>query len=142
MRFRTTFRKVTMETIGYMDPAASEERLRHQEDHALLNSRFYRSESLCQVRKFFSKFRPGQFVRIVCPRHTIKGTVLGYRVHRSRGWVMGVLTKTGRIKDITIDPLGYENHEYDVEFLVDPERACITLMSPRHLVLVVDSREV
>jgi hypothetical protein len=131
-----------METIGYMDPAVSEERLRQQEDHALLNSRFYRSESLSQVRKFFTKFRPGHCVRVICPRHTIQGTVLGYRVHKSRGWVMGVLTKTGRIKDITIDPLGYEDREYDVEFLVDPDRPCITLMAPRHLVMVVDRCEV
>ena len=75
-----------------------------QENMSCLFGRIGRSDELRKVRTFMYHIRPGVLVRALVCKYNYEGTVLGYKYNGRRGWMMGLLLKSGAVKDVSIDP--------------------------------------
>jgi hypothetical protein len=74
-----------------------------EENNSMLKSRFYRPDEIRKARKVVNAIKTGQFVKATIYKFTYEGTCLGYK-HTPRGWVMGLLLCSGKVKDVSIDP--------------------------------------
>lgn len=95
--------KTTTEAIGYMCQKDALTAMYHEENNHMLRSQYGRPDELRKARKIVSAFKSGTFVKALVYKFNYRGTVLGYR-RSGRGWVMGLLLCSGKVKDISIDP--------------------------------------
>jgi hypothetical protein len=79
-------------------------------------SRYGRPDELRKARKIVNVFKTGTFVRATVYKYVYCGTVLGYKKFNS-GWKMGLLLNSGKVKDVSIDPVRWFDGE-DSHFTV------------------------
>ena len=139
MRLKTDQYARKISDLGYYNGKDAWAKMDREESLAWADGRIGRPAQLSNAKKFTERFSPGQHVRCTLRYKTYKGTVLGFRRHRYRGWMMGLLLDSGRIKEVTIDPKGYESSDYleDFEWLVDPNGTTISILSSHDLIVIV-----
>jgi hypothetical protein len=126
----------SVRSIGYLDRAATLQAIDTEERMATVLGRLRTDDLLC-VKRFVEFYHQGDFLNVTLRRRQIKGTLLGYRKNGHRGWVMGVLESgKGTVKDITIDPSGYE-------LMIDPEDGkpvidCMVEYESKYICLATD----
>ena len=93
----------TTEAIGYKSQDDALEAIYKEENLSMLERGYDRPDELRKVRRVVQNIRGGIQVRALIFRFNCAGTVLGYR-RTKKGWMMGLLLKSGRVKEVSIDP--------------------------------------
>ena len=95
--------KTTTDAIGYMCQDDALKAMYNEENNSMLKSRFFRPDELRKTRKIVNAIKTGVFVKATIFKFTYQGTCLGYK-RTPKGWVMGLLLCSGKVKDVSIDP--------------------------------------
>lgn len=122
--------------LGYFPQKVALECIEQEEIDSYVNGKL-RASDLREVVKFVNLFREGAVLKVTLRRKSFTGTLLGFRRHERRGWIMGVLmNKDGVVKDITIDPMGYEAKEL-METMYDPQSGIVCFVTPYQSILQI-----
>ena len=95
--------RTTTEAIGYHCQEDALKAIYDEENDAMLSSRYDRPDELRKVRKVVETLKTGMQIRATVYKFTYNGTVLGYK-RSNKGWMMGLLLCSGKVKDVSIDP--------------------------------------
>ena len=95
--------RTTTEAIGYKCRDDALEAMEKEENMSMLDSKYGRPDELRKARKIVQAIKPGMVVKALVYKFTYRGTVLGYS-RTNKGWVMGLLLCSGKVKDVSIDP--------------------------------------
>jgi hypothetical protein len=135
-------RNRNVRSIGYLDKKSTLDAIEQEERMSYVNGTM-RVSDLQEVQKFVNLFKQGDVLKVTLRRRSFQGTLLGYRRHERRGWVMGILeSRPGTVKDVTIDPKGYESILDDIlEIMVDSKSRYISLVTPYEAILQITPLE-
>lgn len=123
-------------TLGYLPQEETMECIEQEEIKSFAHGT-PRASDLREVTRFVNLYREGTVLKVTLRRKSFLGTLLGYKRHPRRGWVMGILMcKDGVVKDITIDPMGYEARDI-IETMCDPSSRIICLVTPHVSILQI-----
>lgn len=123
-------------SIGYLGQKAA---LTAVEQHEVISlaTGTCRIAALREVKRFVNLFTEGNVLKLTLRRKTFQGTLLGYKWTENRGWVMGFLSTNGDVRDVTIDPKGYERCDEFMEVMEDRSAKYICLVTPYESILQV-----
>ena len=134
-------RNRNVRSIGYLDREATLDAIEIEERLSFVNGTM-RTSDLREVQKFVNLFKSGDVLKVTLRRRTFQGTLLGYKRHERRGWVMGILEcKPGTVKDVTIDPKGYDILDELLSIMVDDKSRYISLVTPYEAILQITPME-
>jgi hypothetical protein len=124
--------------LGYLPQKETQECILQEEINSYATGKM-RAPALREVSKFVNLYKEGTVLKITLRDKSFKATLLGYRQHSTRGWIMGVLMcEDGVVKDITIDPTGYKDMEgVIIESMYDPEAKIVCFVTPYYSILQV-----
>jgi hypothetical protein len=129
----------SVQEMGYFDQKTARDAIIIEENRAIAEGiGIPRCSELREVAKFMNLYRQGIVLSVTLRNRSFRGTLLGYRRHQTRGWVMGILKiKSGKIKDVTIDPKGYAILDGLIDMMEDREAKYISLVTSSESMLQI-----